>query len=261
MLIRMAAAEKRESIENILDKNGSHISNYFADLSAKGNFEERLKAFRDFHNPSYGFKDKLKDHSRYVVEGHPDKPDEFPGAYNSAKNVLDKIVGDYDALGKDKVTEVMETYVDKFLDHLSETKNHVGKDLEEAKKKGPESLREVKGQLFSKYASRNLLHKDEIDKNVGKTKSEVVKYLDNVSEETADAYLSVLEESVEDLLSNEEDSSKLAEVMEKEFEIYDHKESLPEKGIKQLRTEYAAHLKSDRKALAEHGYQAPKKVG
>ena len=254
--------EEPKNIEGMIDKDGKTVARYLSDVSAKGDFEERLGALRDFHNPSYGISDKVKAHSKYVVDGHPDNPEEFPGAYNSAKDVLDKIAGEYDSLSRDQVAQVMEAYVDQFLEHVYEHDSDAARQLDEARenREDPEALKRIKGEIFSKYASKNILEDEEISGNTGKTKNEVAEYLSDVSKETAEAYSSSLEQTAKNLMGREEeDTSKLAEIMKEEFqEKYDHEQDLTKKGIEQLATEYIAHLKGDKEALAEHGY-TPKK--
>ena len=263
----MAEEKKEENLEEVLDKGGDEIAKYFANVSKEEDFDKRLKAFKEFHDPHKQIPERFLTHSRYVILGHPSRQDEFPGVYNVAHKVLDeKAEKDSDTLTEEQVTEVMEAYVDKFLEHATGVDEPLKEMMEAAKKRGlsDEDLRELKGSMFARYHTEqdgnylNPLDKGIIKDLTGKTKLDLKTYLSVAADNSLKKYNNLLSKAARNLLVKEKDFTKLVEVMDEEFkDLYEHDTDLILKEHHELVRDYSTHLQ--RKDMSQWEYRPAKK--
>lgn len=180
-------------------------------------FKDRIKKFEEFHDPESIHGIQLAHHAHYTLFGKPGDKD-FPGAYNKAHQVVDKHFESDDTKIKDqdKLTEILETYVDSFLEKAMGSK--FKEIIEHAKKDGTDDkqLRLLKGQLMGQYHTDkngrpiNILTDEYISQLKDKKKVFVIEHLKGLSSEVRKDYTSRLQQQALEGLFSEDDRVDMA---------------------------------------------------
>jgi len=232
-------------------------------------FKDRIKKFEEFHDSDNIHGTQLAHHAHYTVFGRPGHEKDFPGAYNSAYKVLDKhVAGDGDKLDDEKkLTEILETYVDSFLDKAMGKK--FTETIKHAKKNGlkDKDLRELKGQLLGRYTTdsegnfNNVLSESYIKKLKGKKKIALIEELKTVSEDMRDKYTMNLHGMALDGLISEEDRLDMAKYIGPKFSAknwkHKDKDHIMHSAVKQA-GHYSMLMKGMGEQLQKNGYKITK---
>lgn len=252
---------KSESVEDI-------ISGYqkFHHKSGK-EFKERIKKFEVFHDPDNIHLQQFIHHAHYTVFGKPGKEKEYPGAYNEAYKKLDQhLQNDADKLeNEDKLAEILETYVDTFLQKamgsaFTKTIEHAVKDAKLNKKE----LRELKGELMSQYHFDdrgnpiNILSEENLKKLKGKKKLDLIDELRNISERVKNSYTSYLHGKALEGLLSEDDRLDMAKYLTPVFEERGFKHKTPHimRSVREQQSHYMALLSGNpENQLQRAGYK------
>lgn len=247
-----------------VDEIVSDYQKYHHKLGKK--FSERIKKFEEFQDPDSIHNQQFAHHAHYMVFGKPSDLKSFPGAYNEAYKVLDSTLKeDDDKLeDEDKLATILEKYADTFLDkamgkRFKETMEHAEKEEKLSKK----DLRELKGQLLSRYYSAdgknptNILSEGFIKNLKGKKKVELIDHLQKIGETTKQHYHMHLASSALDGLLSEEDHLDMTKYITPIFKErgWKHKYSHLTRTIDQQAEHYGALLSGDSKTLTEKGYK------
>ncbi len=273
----MAEKKKPKSVEDII--------NGYIGVKNKG-FKERIQKFEEFHDTDNIHAQQLAQHAHYTVFGKPSDLKGYPGAHNEAYKVLDKHLSndndtfkpeDYDKrdaddqlkLDKaetDKLTEILEAYVDTFLD-----KAHPGYKAGIAREKeegnlSDKDLRNLKGQIFGEYHRDedgrpiNILNDQYIARFKGKQKIELVAELEGLSEKVKESYVKHLHHKVLEGLVEEGDRIDLADYIRPIFKErgWKHKEDHVLRGAGIQAAHYGALLQGAGDQLRKQGYKVMK---
>ncbi len=211
--------KKEKTVEEI-------ISDYQKHHHKKGkSFKERIKKFEEFHDPENIHALQLSHHAHYTIFGKPTDQKGFPGAYNEAYKILDKHVSnDADKLDdSNKLTDILEMYVDTFLQKAMGDKFKTTMKKAEGKKLSKKDIRELKGQLMGKYHTDeegnpvNILSEAYINRLKGKKKIELIEELKGLSKTIQESYSRHLQgEALEGVIS-EDDRFDMADYIEPIF--------------------------------------------
>ncbi len=256
----MSRGKKSGSVEDII--NGYQK---FHHKGGKG-FKDRIKKIEEFHDPENIHAQQFSHHAHYTIFGRPGSEKEYPGAYNEAYKKLDKHLGDDAAKleDEDKLTEILETYVDTFLqtamgDNYKKTMEHAQKEAKLNKK----DLRELKGALMSRYHTNdegrpiNILDEMFIKKLKGKKKIELIDELRGLSENVRDSYARHLVGTALEGLVSEDDRVELAKYITPAFEERGWKSKKPHimRSVHEQVGHYGALLAGAGDQLRKLGYK------
>jgi hypothetical protein len=259
----MASQKKPKTVDDIV--NDFHEFHHEKGKS----FKDRMKAFEKFQDPDEIHIQQFSHHAHYTVFGHPSDSKNFPGAYNVAHQALDKALkGDKDKFkNEDQLAKILETYVDTFLQKAMGKK--FDKLLKSAKKHGVEDkdLREVKGELMSKYYSEdgrsptNILGDKYLKGLKDKKKIDLIDKLRSIGDRTKQMYVMNLANDASSNFFHEDDRSELADYLTPVFKKAGFKHDKPH--IMRTAAEQAKHygtlLSGGHKDLQdEHGYKFKK---
>lgn len=269
----MPEKKKSQSVEDI-------INEYKQFHHATGKkFEERIKKFEEFHDPNNIHAKQLAHHAHYVVFGKPGHEEEFPGAFPAAYKVLDKHYADDDAtVDEDKLTEILETLADTFLEkergggyqklldqHQKEIEKIFSneKDPQKAAEKKKQSLREFKGILLGRYHpddeghSGNVFSDTYLKSLKGKKKVDFIDELRGLSEKIRQTYTARLHGKALEGLISEEDLLPMAEYITPIFEErgWKHKKPHVMRSAIEQSSHYQALLLGAGDKLKEAGYK------
>jgi hypothetical protein len=255
----MAARKKLKTIDNIVSHYQSHHS-----VTGKS-FDERIKRFEELFDEGNIHRQQMKMHAHYVAWGNPEDRENFPGAYEKAHQKLAGYVqNDDDKLDDEsKLTEILEAYVDEFLqkamgNKFSDTLAHA-----EAEGLDKEAIRKIKGQLFGKYTAdeegkyMNILDDKFIKGLKGKKKIDIVEQLQGISDRTKKTYaLNLTKKAIEGLIT-EDDHLDLAKYVKPKFDkagfVHDnHPLTMP---MENVMLEYQFLLQGESKELKGRGYK------
>ncbi len=273
----MAEKKKFKSVEEILN----HYREYHHEKGKK--FKERIKKFEEFNDPDNIHIQQFAHHAHYVVFGKPSDTKNFPGAYNEAYKVLDKhLKEDDDVLDEeDKLAEILETYTDTFLKkvmgkgfkdtvaHFEEVTKEQNKDKDEGElqKILKKELRELKGQLMSKYYSedgktgKNILTEEYIKSLKGKKKVDLIDKLKSIGEMSTKLYVSNLVNKATEGLISEDDRLDIAKYLTPIFKErgWQHKKPHITRNADEQANHYSQLLGGSGDELKKAGYK-PLKV-
>lgn len=236
----------RETIDKIIEHYQSHNHK-------KGKpFEERIEKFEEFYDSENIHQKQLALEAEYIAFGKPDDRENYPGLYDVAYKVLSKHAKDDNAKITDegKLTEILETYVDKFLETV--LGDEVGEMIKRVKEHGGDkkAIRELKGQLFGRYhtdeqgRSVNILADAYINRLKGKKKIELIEQLKGIANITKQRYGQyLLSRPLEGVLV-EEDRIAMADYIKPIFEKqgFTHEDHPVTKSVEKQAAEYAALL-------------------
>lgn len=255
--------KKQPSVEDII--NGYQK---FHHKTGKG-FKERIKKFEEFNDPENIHGQQLIHHAHYTLFGKPSDLKTYPGAYNEAYKVLDRIVeDDNDKLeNEDKLAEIMETYTNSFLQQAMGSK--FKETIAYAEKEGKLSkkdLRDFKGQLLGRYHVDergnpiNILHDQYIKGLKGKNKLELIEHLQNLSEKMKRTYSTHLLQQASEGLISDEDRLDMAKYITPIFKErgWKHKHSHITRSAEDQAQHYSLLLGGASKELQERGYKPTK---
>lgn len=260
----MAERKKLRTVDDI-------VNSYQEFHHKKGKpFKDRIKKFEEFHDPENIHAQQLALHAHYVIFGKPTDSKNFPGAYNEAYKVLDKHAKDDDDTieHEDKLTEILESYTDTFLQNAMGKYKY--KDVlaraEKGGKLNKEDLRKFKGILFGSYhadeegKSLNILNEQYIKGLKGKKKIELIAELQGISEKVKEGYTSHLhQEAIKELITDE-DRVDLADYIRPIFKErgWKHKEDHVLRQAEVQATHYGVLLHNAADQLRKFGYKAVK---
>lgn len=255
----MAEKKKPKSVDDI-------VSEYQKFHHAGGkSFEKRMKKFEEFHDPDNIHMQQFAMHAHYTVFGKPSDSKNFPGAYNEAFKVLDKhITDDNDKLDdEDKLTEIIETYVDTFLEKA------IGKPykdmIKSAKDEGAseKDLRNFKQTLLDNYLRDSegnripLLNERYIKSLKKRKKIELIGELQGISEKMKETYTIHLLNKATGELFSEDDRSDMAEYITPKFKKQGWKHGDPHvfRSVQEQEKHYSALLSGAGEKLKKAGYK------
>lgn len=233
-------------------------------------FNERVAKFEEFWNPDAKHIQKFAHHADYVVNGHPSDKEKFPGAYQKAHQTLFKhLKNDEDILkDEDKLAEVMETYVDSFLEHaVNGYKDRISHAESEGATK--EEIRALKDQLMSKYHVGKdgrpipILDPRAIKELASRemTRLDLVDHLKQMGERTKNRYVQVLMSDSYSGLLGEGDELDMAKYLAPKLTdagLESH-DSLATKSIHELVDHYSKLVRGNKEELRQIGYKTLKK--
>jgi len=233
-------------------------------------FKERVKKFEEFNDPENIHRMQFLHHAHYIVFGKPTDLKGFPGAYNEAYKVLDRHVAeDKDKLeDEDKLAEILETYVDSFLQNAMGDKF---KDiLTHAKENGlkKKELKELKAQLMGQYYTDsegkpiNILSELYIKGLKGKKKIELIEELKNLSEKLRDNYSNHLQQKAVEGLISEEDRLDMAKYITPIFKKRGLKHEKPHitRSAREQEVHYSLLLQGATQPLIEKAGYKPTRI-
>ena len=224
-------ADEEPSLEEIVKKGPDAIIEHYRGQAGKG-FDDRVKKFKEFHNPENQIPNIIGQKAEDAVigaQGH-DK-----GAYHAAIETLYKhATHDHFVVDNlDNLIEIAESYVDAFLStYLGHDRWHeIQHDIEHAGL-SKEDARKFKGNLFSQYTppGRNGRRVNPLDteflKNnfLGKKRTEIRTALKEISDITQENFTGYLLGKARRNLITEDDYVELAKHVghETEHQGYEH---------------------------------------
>ena len=221
----MSDIKKEPTIDDVVNKSATEIISYFQSHTGK-NFKTRIGKINEFHNPKYEIINILSDHVESIVQGNPDDRKKFPGAYNVAYEMVTKFAkGRFDRVNKlDDATAIIEAYVDQFLKQAHESK--FDEAMKKAKAEGldAESIRNMKGELFSMYhvdpqtgRGLNPFEPGFVKGYVGKTRMGLVKRLKSLAQTSQQRYTQYLASEATSNLVRQTDHVDLASHVHQEI--------------------------------------------
>ena len=232
-------------------------------------FKDRIAKFEEFHDPENTHAAAFAHHAHYVIFGKPGADKDYPGAYNKAHLTLEKhLKEDGDKLtDEDKLAEIMESYVDTFLEKalsgkFKEIMKHASSEGLDQKK-----LRELKGQLMGRYltdergAPIDILSSKYLKNLKGKKKVDLISHLRGLGEQIRDSYTSHLhQEAIGDLVS-EDDRLDLAKYISPIFKKkgLQHEDSHITRSAREQASHYGALLQGGTETLMKKAGYKPVK--
>ncbi len=256
---------KKSTIDRIIEHYQSHHH-------TKGKpFEERIKRWEEFYDPENTHQLELSQEVDYIIDGKPDNRENFPGAYEKAYNTLakhlkeagDKLEDDGKVKAEEKVTEILEAYVDEVLQKaMGEKFSDILKHAEsEGIKK--EDIRKIKGRLFSQYHRNEKgepidVFNDRYIKSLkGKKKVELIDELKGLAEVTRKSYTQHLQEKAVEGLTSEHDTLEMVKYLQPKLEKsgYTPKEHLLTKSMEELEVAHRLLLAGAADQMRKIGYK------
>jgi len=225
-------------------------------------FKERISAFEDLHDEEKGDMLFFQQHANYVVRGHPTDKKNFPGAYNEAYKVLDKHVkNDTDKLNDlDKIGEIMEKYVDSFLQKAVGKKYDEALKLARKDKLDKDQLRKLKSNFFDQYYrtdrnSPSILSEENFKTYKGKTKLQMIGELEKIANSNLKGYSGYLASKAQSPLVHEHDIPHMAKYITPIFKKagFEPKDPHLTQDVQSLYNSYATLLTGG--SLGELGYK------
>lgn len=248
------------------------IENYQGHHYRKGKtFEERIKKIEEFYDPENTHQLELSQEVDYIIDGKPDDRENFPGAYDKAYNVLaehlkeasDKLEDEEKGKAEEKITEILEAYVDAVLEKamgekFSEILHHA--ESEGIKK---EDIRKIKGRLFSQYHRNEKGEPIDVfnDKYIkalkGKKKVELIEELKGLADVTRKSYTQYLKEKAVEGLISGHDTLEMVKYLQPKLEKsgYTPKEHLLTKSMQELEVAHQLLLQGATDQLRKLGYK------
>jgi len=200
------------------EKNIDELVSEFEEMRGKP-FKERIKKFEELHDEEKAHMARAGLHAEYVVFGKPSDLKGYPGAYSEAYKVLDKAVEE--DIGKvediSKLTEILEKYVDTFLEKAMREK--FKKHMEAAEKEGlsKEDIRKIKGRLFANYHRDekgnpiDILDESYVRELKGKRKIDLIQQLKTIAQASKKTYSQFLIGRMTSPLMDEYDITEMHE--------------------------------------------------
>ena len=229
-------------------------------------FKERIGVFEEFNDPENIHAQQLIHHAHYVAFGHPSKPKEFPGAYMAAHQTLDKhMEEDDDKLeDEDKLMEIMESYVDTFLQQAI-GKGGYQEILKHAQEEGADkkTIRDIKSSLLGRFhadeqgRAPDILGDKYIKQMKGRKKVELIDQLRNLAESGKKGYASHLLHKATEGLLDEDDRLDMAKYITPRFKKEGWKHKIPHvaRPVELQAQHYAALLQGAGDQLKQGGYK------
>ncbi|MBU0457577.1 MAG: hypothetical protein ABH824_06620 [Nanoarchaeota archaeon] len=231
-------------------------------------FKERIKKFEEFHDSENIHQQQFIHHADYVVFGKPTDNKNFPGAYNEAYKVLDKHLKEDTAKleDEDKLAEILETYVDNFLQKAigkgyTETIKHAEKEGVKGK-----DLRELKQSLLAPYLTDekgrpiSILDEGYIRGLKKQKKIDLIEELKGIGEKMKKGYaINLIGKATSGLIS-EEDRLDLAKYIAPKFKKFgwEHEDSHITRSAGEQLQHYSALITGSGDALKKAGYKLAK---
>ncbi len=209
----MALKHKPANIEELAD--------HLLHASHEADFKKRVEAFELLHKGDNRYIPLVQEYARDIVFKNPTK--DADGSYDIAYKHLDKLVkGHTDIVGESNIAEVLEKYVDGFLERVLKPE-----DLAAHRKIGErmpdKERRAMKGMLFGHYFRDeegrpiNILDEQQLKKLGEKTKIEIIQYLrESLGKDTVNKYTNFwISQATRDLIKQEDHGHFVPYIKEK----------------------------------------------
>ena len=244
------ADEEPKKLGDIVNEISSKMKS-----KAGASFEERIEAFKEFHDPKKQYDLHFFGHADEIFMGSGSDVGVYHETYKHLDSKIPEVNG---KISKDVAEDVIEKYVDVFL---SKTHKNYDKIINEAEEKGlsKDEIKEMKEKLFNLYVrdenGREISLKDRAKAITDKSKLEAKREIEKYNMQDKQIYASLAIQKATQNLIDEHDIYELHKHLEpvleeSKFKPDDHNLT---KSANELALDYRTLIKGE--DMTKRGYK------